>query len=166
MRFPQEKLMLERRKRRTGANAIVVSFLLLLPLLAVSWPAAAQAPQAIQAFIKRANPSCDIEKYREIYHGQLSGSNEPVTVATFGIVSCDGGNNWSSEFGIFAENGGTVHEWQQTPAPKGEVSDVAVRNGRVTVRSLSYKPSDPHCCPSVRSQTVYILRNGRAVPTI
>jgi hypothetical protein len=161
--LPQEELTVKERKRWTVLHAIIGSVLLLSPLLAMSGAAAAQAPQAIEAFIKRANAGCDLQKYREVYRGRLAGSSEPITVATFSVEGCGGGNNWSSEFGIFSENSGIVREWQQTPTPEGQVSDIAVRNGRLIVRSLDYKPDDPHCCPSMRRQSVYTLRNGRAV---
>jgi len=126
-------------------------------------PAWAQSSAAIQTFIKQANAACEINGYREIYHGVLQGSGQRTTVATFSVEGCGGGNNGASTFGIYSEGGGTVHEWKQTPGPEGPVRAVAVVAGRVSVQWMSWKPSDPHCCPSIAHRTIYILRDGLAV---
>lgn len=131
----------------------------------LSQPGWAQSPATIQAFIKRANAGCEINGYREIYHGALEGSAQRTTVATFSVEGCGGGNNTASTLGIYSEGGGTVHEWRQTPGPEGQVRTVAVVAGRVSVQWMSWKPSDPHCCPSIAHRSIYVLRDGLAVAT-
>jgi len=128
-----------------------------------SQPGWAQSPTVIQAFIKRANAGCEINSCRKIYHGALQGSAQRTTVATFSVEGCGGGNNGASTFGIYSEGNGTVHEWKQTPDPEGPVRTVAVVAGRVSVQWTSWKPSDPHCCPSTAHRSTYVLRDGLAV---
>ncbi len=128
-----------------------------------SQPGWAQSPAAIQAFIKRANAGCEINGYREVYHGALQGSAQRTTVATFSVEGCGEGNNGASTFGIYSEGNGTVQEWKQTPYPQGQVRTVAVVAGRVSVQWMSWKPSDPRCCPSIAHRSIYVLRDGLAV---
>jgi len=129
----------------------------------LSQPGWAQSPEVIQAFIKRANAGCEINSYREIYHGALQGSAQQMTVATFSVEGCGGGNNGASTFGIYSEGNGPVYEWKQTPGPEGQVRTVDVIAGRVSVQWMSWKPNDPRCCPSIAHRSIYVLRNRLAV---
>lgn len=139
--------------------AAALSFQLALPT-----PAAAQAPRGIQAFIKRANAQCDLVGYHEVYKGQLHGSSQPVTVAVYTIEGCGGGGNVSaSSFGIFSEASGVVQEWVPSPALEGQVRAVTVADDRVRVQWMSWKASDPHCCPTLSHVTSYVLSGHQAV---
>jgi len=128
-------------------------------------PARAQTVGDVQDYLKRNNPRCDIDLYREVYRGPLQGAAQAVMVATFSIDGCDGANSGADVFGVFSEYGGAVREWPLVPEIAGRVTSVAVVSGRVEVRWSSWKPSDPRCCPSVAHKTTFVLRDGQAVAT-
>jgi len=136
-------------------------------LLASTLPVEAQTAGAVQDYLKKSNPRCDIDLYREVYRGPLRGAVQPVTIATFSIDGCDGANSGADVFGVFSEDGGVVREWHIVPETEiaGRVTSVAVVKGRVEVRWSSWNPSDPRCCPSLAHKTAFVLRDGQAVAT-
>jgi hypothetical protein len=127
-------------------------------------PALAQTESAIRAQIAAANRGCDVNGPQIVHRGALPGAPGPVAVATYGLEGCGGGNNWSSTFGVFAEQGGRVVAYRVASPPRWPVDGVRVEGGMLVVSGLDYGPNDPRCCPSIRRQARYTLSGGSVVP--
>ncbi len=130
--------------------------------------AAAVAPSAPSdaaaiALEQKGNPGCSVDRFHAVFRGMLPGAAVPVTVASFAVEGCGGGSNGGGSFGVFSQQGGTVVEWPQAPAPAGRVDDVVVQDGRLLVRWMTFAPTDPMCCPSRPHRAAYRLSGGRVV---
>ena len=146
-------------------RATTVIFLAVAAPVVLTVPARAQPASAIQAYLRKTNATCEIDSYKVVYRGPLAGATSAVTVATFGVDACGGGNNGGGAFGIFSLQDGAVREWKQVPPPEGRVAGVSVRGSRIIVVWRNWKQSDPMCCPSLVHTTVYALKGGQAVQT-
>ena len=123
--------------------------------------AAAPTDAAIMAAIKAGNPNSDIDGYRRVYAGPL-GAQRDAVLATYTTV-VTGGNLRGQSFGVFIDGGGRATLLPNKPDPAGQVDRVAVSNGQLLVHWMSYRPSDPQCCPSLPQTVAYVV--GRSAVT-
>jgi hypothetical protein len=136
---------------------------LLIATLAAT-PAAAQSQAALRAHIAATNRGCTVNGPQVVHRGPLPGAAEPVVVATYGLESCGGGNDWLSTFGVFAQQGGRFVSLPIRNPPRWVVDGVRVDGGVLVVRGLDYGPDDGRCCPSIRREARFRLSGGTVVP--
>lgn len=126
----------------------------------------AQTPAAIQRYLADQHKGCSIYGYYEYFRGMAAGIPEPVTIASYTIELCGGGNNFARTVGVFYESNGKVRQFKSPPIngpDLGDPSGVTVRGDQFTVRSLAYGPNDARCCPSIKQTATYRLMNGTVV---
>ena len=142
-------------------------------LLAFFLLSAAAAPAAADTALRRhlerevRREGCTLVRFEAPFRGILPGDPRPVVAASYSFEGCGGGNNWTATFGVFAVEGGgfrRLPEDRSAPSRPDVVERVRVADGRITVEGLSYGPDDGRCCPSLRRQAAYALRDGRVVP--
>ena len=106
----------------------------------------------------------DLDGLRIVASGPIGAATAGATVVAYTTV-ISGGNAQDSTFGVFVERGGKVVQLPNKPEPTGQVDKVVVRNGRILVHSKSFRPQDPHCCPSQPHSVSYVVRGDSVVAT-
>jgi hypothetical protein len=126
----------------------------------VAWASTAQAAVPTEASIKAEiaaeNPNMDLDAFRIVYTGPIGPLRDGAVVAAFTTV-IHGGNLRDQTFGVFVEKAGKAVELPIRPLPTGQIDRVAVARDRVRVHWMSFKPSDPQCCPSQPHSEIYIV---------
>lgn len=128
-----------------------------------------QSSAAIQKYLGQQNKGCSLYAYQESFRGAITGVDQPVTIASYTLEGCGGGNDYARTVGVFYEAGGQIWQYKPpSPAISGpDVDDrggVTVHGDQITVRYSDYGPSDPRCCPSLKRTARYRLSNGGIVP--
>lgn len=126
--------------------------------------AATPTSNDISSVIKAANPNTDLDGFQIVASGPIGTATGGATVAAYTTV-VSGGNFRGSTFGVFAERGGRVVQLANKPEPTGQVDKVVVRNGRIVVHWMSFRPQDPRCCPSEPHTVSYVVRGDSVVAT-
>ena len=105
----------------------------------------------------------DNEHSIAVYYGNAdggSGSQDAVVVATYLVNPL--GNLQSSAVAYFHQDGSNYRFVKRLPDVEGlsvaPGSPVRFGAGRVTMTIVTFKPMDPHCCPSGRKQVSLQLR--------
>jgi hypothetical protein len=129
----------------------------------------AQTSAAIQKYLHQQARGCSLYAYQENFRGKLPGAEMPVTIATYTLESCSGGNDAVRTVGVFYEANGAVHQLKRPARPIDgpDVEDsagVTIQGDRITIRFSDYAPTDPRCCPSLKRTRSYKLLNGAIVP--
>ena len=124
----------------------------------VAWASSAQAgapsEASIKAVIAADNPNTDLDAFKIVYTGAIGGQHDDAVVASFTTV-ITGGNLRDQTFGVFVEKAGKTVELPIRPLPTGQVDRVSVARDQVRVHWMSFKPSDPQCCPSQPHTEIY-----------
>jgi len=128
-----------------------------------------QSSVAIQKHLAQQNKGCSLYAYQESFHGAIPGADQPVTIASYTLEGCGGGNDYARTVVVFYETGGQVRQYKP-PSPGISGPDVDDRNGvvvsgdQITVRYSDYGPGDARCCPTLKRTARYRLTNGGIVP--
>ncbi len=109
------------------------------------------------------NPDSDLDFYQRVSSGPL-GSHRDAVLATYTTV-ISGGNLRAQSFGVFIEKVGKTTLLPTRPIPTGQVDRVTVARGKVLAHWMSYKPSDPQCCPSLSHTAIYAIEGDAVVAT-
>ncbi|MBN9562614.1 MAG: hypothetical protein J0H14_18085 [Alphaproteobacteria bacterium] len=127
--------------------------------------ACAQTAAEIQKYLAQQSKECSLYAYQENFRGMIPGMPQAITVASYTIESCNGGNNAFRTVGVFYEENGKVRQFMGPRHPISGPVSVTIHGDRLTVHSLEYGPNDARCCPTVRHIANYRLANGAITAT-
>jgi hypothetical protein len=145
-----------RPKRRFAIIATAAIWLLAAPAFAFT-------EGQVLTFLKSRNPSCLVTLAKAPMHaGHVSGSSKPVTVVQYEVDSCGGGNNWQREFAALYDSGSGIAAYQ-CDDQLGQVDQAILAGGMISVQTRDYKPTDPHCCPSVRKSYRFVVSGNKLI---
>jgi len=112
--------------------------------------------------LARANePVDEFRDARKVAHGELDGDGQRDLVLLFTLEQ---GNNWTQFLAAFS--GPDVNPVATARVGgKGERSIAlsSVTDRRIGITTMSYRPSDALCCPSVAGRSWFALRRGALV---
>ena len=147
---------------------------LVLIMLTLAWytPSASALQDndgsVIDSFIARQARRERGEEYREarkVMVGELTGDGVPETVVLYTLESQGGTNNYVQYVAVFARGSRGLIPVTHTEVGgkmSRSVELSSVDNNAIQLATLSYRPKDPSCCPSVKGTTCYALV-GRAL---
>jgi len=103
------------------------------------------------------------DRIRPISEWRLADLDQDGTaevVAPWSTEGCGGGNYWGASVGVFKQSGG---RWQEIDSAgiEGQPESIEVRGNQIRVRTKSYGPNDPRCCPSQMVTVRLALSNGK-----
>jgi hypothetical protein len=153
---------------RTMKRSLAVAFCLLGLLIA--GPAYAQQPAlqgAIKGYLSKQGPLND--KPAQVM-ADLDGDGQAEAIVTFCIdENAPGGKNAGASnpanvhcaLAVFKQTGGQWGVVAQMNLGQGRLRGIA--GGKITVETLTYRPSDPLCCPSQKRVGTFGLKDGKLV---
>jgi hypothetical protein len=108
---------------------------------------------------------------RRVHHFDLNGDGKKDAIVLFTIEGRSCGNTYSFRLAAFRKVGKTYRLIDHTPVGGKwyrhvDFDKVSYKDGRITLNTWEYKKGpdpDPSCCPSLKREAVYVIRDGKLV---
>jgi len=75
---------------------------------------------------------------------------EFATFVSYTVSGCEGGNNWTSYFGLFRSDNEKLSPLNGGPLNFPEMAAPSFGKHSISLDTFEYGPNDPHCCPSIQ----------------
>jgi len=126
---------------------------------------AVEAVIAAKATELRGTEYCQFRNYNTLDEVDGDGTDDFIVLFTVDGIE-DGGNDHDDFMAVWLSGRSDAAPLVVQTGARGERDPVgiSVRDRRIHLRTLEYRPSDPMCCPSGKGEVVYELKDGALRP--
>lgn len=103
------------------------------------------------------------KEVRKICYGDLDGDGDQDVAINYAIEGVNGGNNSHTQLAAFRNDGGQLSFVDKVVFADYErvALLVSISNGQILCNTFTWSDQDPHCCPSIKKPSAFILSQNR-----
>lgn len=118
--------------------------------------------------LTKDSEAAEYRKARTTHIVDVDGDGQQDAIVFFTIEGRDGGNNFESYFAVLKGQSSAFLMQDVVQIGGGGLGDPSyelpsIKNGRIIIQRDEYGDEDSRCCPSKKSQIVFILQRSKLV---